>query len=279
MQTMSPKEKLIHRDDPELSPLSKDSIGCTIAEHHLEDEEYMQKVRIFPLDPTVLPTKSKTPLPQEIVATKLMDQRHPLPTELLKLEFTEPKTSTQVVETPQSESASIENSSNSINTLGEIEKNSEEEKEEVFFEHIVQKTDTLVGLSLKYHVPTADLVRVNQLKSYQIYYLKIMLIPTQGRSFPPQLIAPPTNKSKIISFQKRVGCTIEEARYYMEECECDEEKALQAYEEEKRWEKQASNTFKGSSLHLDPNSAVTKKSKKKDRKKKSLKNVVKSLLT
>jgi len=200
------------------------------------------------------------PLPQEVIQRKLRDVRHPLPEALLALECQR----FQILQLSD-KSFNDENSQNSAEAQTKRSKgeNSEFKKEEheipPFIEHVVQKNDSLIHLSLKYDVSVSQLRQVNfLLTGDMIHHRKTWLIPTNGRLITPETPKPPTERELILRFKSRFGCTFEEANYYLQESNWEFETASKEFEEDKKWE--ASNqTFKPAVV-LDPKAEIKKTS-------------------
>lgn len=109
-------------------------------------------------------------------------------------------------------------------------------EDDQFIYHPVQKEDTLMGISLKYNVPMVDIQRVNRLMGSQnIWHLKTIKIPKTKDSKATPLFMSPKNltvdplEGPIAEFQRVVGCSKEEASFYVSEAGGDVEMALIDY--------------------------------------------------
>eukprot|EP01114_Cavostelium_apophysatum_P008056 TRINITY_DN2031_c0_g1_i3.p1 TRINITY_DN2031_c0_g1~~TRINITY_DN2031_c0_g1_i3.p1 ORF type:complete len:480 (-),score=125.36 TRINITY_DN2031_c0_g1_i3:321-1760(-) len=181
-KTLSLKEKTDFRNDPELSPFSQNSIGCTVCDHHAEDAAYSAIITQFPIrsDVEAASEPSIRVLPEQLLARKGIAGYK----KTLDETPTSPKLGPKVAE-ERPKSPSEENPAEN------------DEKPPEFFVHMIQKEDTLVGLSLKYSIPVPILQRVNHLSGanlLQISHMKSIRIPTNGKYIPSQTIRPPTKR-------------------------------------------------------------------------------------
>jgi len=238
-KTMTMNEKLAHRDDPELSPLHRYAIGCTIAEHHLLDSRYDDIINQFPVDTSAetlekVNKQPRRPLPQEIVSKKLNDTRNPLPEELLKLEYKK--------DTLQIEGKAKEQEEEKV-------ADHEDVQPPPLFTYTIQPGDTLVGISMRFNAPIEELKKHNYLPhGYNVYHLKTMQIPTNGKPVPKLLMPPPSKADQLKEFKRKAGdaCTLEEAKFYMEAANYNEDTALEEFKEDRRWAANSTVQFRPS---------------------------------
>jgi len=207
-KTMSMQEKLEHRDDKDLSPFSADSIGCTICDHHTEDKQYTAKISQFPIrDHQAASQATSQPsriLPQEIVAKKLGDKRNPLNEDMLSIEYNKPIE--PIIRSTSPTTPEIHNDDESTSSEEDEDKKKKDEKVADFFVHIIEKGDTLVGLSLKYGVQVDVLARINFLNKsnfHQISHIKQLKIPTNGKTISPQVLRTPTKQEITNEFARK----------------------------------------------------------------------------
>jgi len=115
----------------------------------------------------------------------------------------------------------------------------------VMVRHLVAKTDTLAGLSLRYGVKVDDIKQANNLTSQSIFAHKFLLVPNPARTPAPEelsnTVMPKDGKKGIAveRFRAVAKCDKEEASFYLEEHEFDVERALAAFRADLEWEKQA----------------------------------------
>jgi hypothetical protein len=120
-----------------------------------------------------------------------------------------------------------------------------ETKEPVMVRHLVRKTDTLVGLSLRYGVKVDDIKQANKLNTnHSVFAYKYLLIPNPARVPPPEESEeslPKDGKQSIAlaQFKAMAHCNQEEAHYYLSEHRYDLKKALDTYRQDLAWEKAA----------------------------------------
>ncbi|PRP80119.1 hypothetical protein PROFUN_12202 [Planoprotostelium fungivorum] len=116
-----------------------------------------------------------------------------------------------------------------------------------FLRHHVKKTDTLLGLSIRYKVKPEDLRSVNKVnRDAELYTRGHLLIPFHGQD-----IEDPDEKSEmdekkaemrrlIRKFQREFKCHSEsEAQFYLEESRYDYERAAEEFRADEEWEKRA----------------------------------------
>jgi len=177
----------------------------------------------------------------------LNDNRNPLPEEL-KLLTNAPQEAHQssLLDTP------IEENSHE-------EPKTEEEEEEKdksndlalaiptpFVTYNIQPGDTLIGISLKFAVPIEVLKKHNYLPhGYNVYHLKAMQIPTWGKDVPIPATKPMTRPEQLKEFKRKAGqdCTLEEAKFYMENSNYDEAVALKEFKEDREWSTDSTTDF------------------------------------
>jgi len=252
---MTVNEILEHRGDRDLSPASKQSVGCKVTDSHLEDVEFTMSLNHFAIRPvdTIDKIPPRPALPQEIVEKKLGKLLHPTAEDqFLALEYkpTLKQDEGEMID-PKNENNEEEEEKEKEKEKGKEKKEKEKEekeKENPFFIHVVTKTDTLVGLALRYGVSVDEIKRANFLTSGQlIWHRKNLRIPTHGRVFQPQRIAVPTHREIASLFKNKTGCKdLAEAKYYLEDCEYDMETALKHFEEDKKWENENETRFHNS---------------------------------
>lgn len=125
-------------------------------------------------------------------------------------------------------------------------------------EHPVSKSDTLMGLSLRYGINVAELKRYNNLPTENISYLKTINIPKGGRgaALPPASEA--ASRSAVIrAFASKHKLSKEEATYYLEEARFEEATAQRALQADLDFEDAASGGSGrgGSATHSSGGSA------------------------
>eukprot|EP00698_Gefionella_okellyi_P008548 TRINITY_DN2123_c0_g1_i1.p1 TRINITY_DN2123_c0_g1~~TRINITY_DN2123_c0_g1_i1.p1 ORF type:complete len:286 (-),score=51.52 TRINITY_DN2123_c0_g1_i1:709-1566(-) len=123
-----------------------------------------------------------------------------------------------------------------------------------FVLHTVTDTDTLVGLALKYHVSTQDIRSHNKLFGDNVFSRKKLIMPTKvapARVIEELAQASANARAGIVSPQERVrkqltliesfritmGCTEQEAKYYMQVSNYSMDKACRLLKEDRDWEK------------------------------------------
>ncbi|KAL6056840.1 hypothetical protein QOT17_015867 [Balamuthia mandrillaris] len=119
--------------------------------------------------------------------------------------------------------------------------------EEDFFYHTIQDTDTLQGLSLKYHVSREALKRVNNTSSdIQLMAMKQIRVPKSEHvkaPLPsPQQTEEQARRATFRKFKSRTECTDEEAKFYLQEAHYDLEKAMALWREDEDWEYKATHS-------------------------------------
>jgi LysM repeat protein len=120
----------------------------------------------------------------------------------------------------------------------------------VMVRHLVAKTDTLAGVSLRYGVKVDDIKQANNLTSQSIFAHKYLLVPNPARTPPPSddlnSVMPKDGKKSIASerFRALAKCGREEAQFYLEEHDYDFKLALAAYQADLEWEKKAPKPHK-----------------------------------
>lgn len=130
--------------------------------------------------------------------------------------------------------------------LSELPKAFEMEGSVVFMkpsvvEHIIMPTDTIQGICLRYRVTSTDLRRANLFSGNNIRFKTSLLIPINGGSIVnPQV---ETHDVTLQRFKNITGEGIEEARMYLEEYEWDLRKAIDGWNDDRRWEETQSGSF------------------------------------
>jgi len=115
----------------------------------------------------------------------------------------------------------------------------------VMVRHLVAKTDTLAGLSLRYGVKVDDIKQANNLTSQSIFAHKYLLVPNPARMPAPEelsnTVMPKDGKKSIAveRFLVAAKCDRDEANYYLEDHDFDVQRALAAFRADLEWEKNA----------------------------------------
>jgi len=104
-----------------------------------------------------------------------------------------------------------------------------------YYKHKVLTNETLVGISLKYSISMEELKRANKLFSREIYTRKFLLIPVSPNTPLPQN-EPDSRLELLRTFKSKTKSSLEEAKFYLDSNDGNVEKALQEWEEDKRWE-------------------------------------------
>jgi LysM repeat protein len=100
-----------------------------------------------------------------------------------------------------------------------------------FFEHAVQRSDTLMGLSLKYRVSIPELKRLNDLHSDNLATTPILRIPCgpdAAKLAVPAPAPPDSERALVRRFKLTHDVGEEEARYYLSSSSFDYEAATRA---------------------------------------------------
>jgi hypothetical protein len=116
----------------------------------------------------------------------------------------------------------------------------EDTGEEEFLVHRVNRSDSLLSLSLRYGVPVPQIRRDNGVSAFNDSIrgygeLRIRRAPNAHRP----LLAPPVDR-KVLDLQtlmKATGLSKQESEYYMSIAEDDFDAALAEYKEDMEWEK------------------------------------------
>jgi len=148
----------------------------------------------------------------------------------------------------------VHNDDESTSSEEDEDKKKKDEKVPDFFVHIIEKGDTLVGLSLKYGVQVDVLARINFLNKsnfHQISHIKQLKIPTNGKTISPQVLRTPTKQEITNEFARKNKLNADEARYYLEDNNWDIEAATKELEKDEEWEKENAQKFKASE-HFEP---------------------------
>jgi hypothetical protein len=136
-------------------------------------------------------------------------------------------------------------------------KNEETQQDENFIYHSVGKTDTLMGLSLRYRVPIATLKLVNNLPTENLAALKVVKVPKENaRPRAVSLGVVETMDAKIRKFTRTEGCSESEARLYIEDAGGDVDLAVQQYRDDLEEERKAGISVEGVAATV-ANSSVT----------------------
>jgi len=134
-----------------------------------------------------------------------------------------------------------ENRAASASSNKSVDSTPEEIKhEEEYIIHQVASNDTLVGISLYYHAKIADIQKLNNLTSHQIFHKKTLLIPPPDVELPPKKLVYESNEQlrqqKLMKiFMELNNCSKEEAKYYMELCEFNIEEATKQWKMDDQW--------------------------------------------
>eukprot|EP00732_Lithocolla_globosa_P005688 Lithocolla_globosa_v1_NODE_6067_length_1142_cov_6.632015.p1 type:complete len:245 gc:universal NODE_6067_length_1142_cov_6.632015:977-243(-) len=114
--------------------------------------------------------------------------------------------------------------------------------------HYVTKSDTLVGVSLRYGISVPELRRVNSLFSNDIFCKKKLLIPI---AYLPDNVVAPSNewkkeqkrKQALVKFRREMQVSLEETIFYVDQAEGDFDNAKVAFLADVEWSKiQATKT-------------------------------------
>jgi LysM repeat protein len=100
-----------------------------------------------------------------------------------------------------------------------------------FFEHAVQRSDTLMGLSLKYRVSIPELKRLNDLHSDNLATMPVLRIPCgpdAAKLAVPAPAPPDSERALVRRFKLTHDVGEEEARYYLSSSSFDYEAATRA---------------------------------------------------
>jgi len=122
-------------------------------------------------------------------------------------------------------------------------KEEEESQNDDFFLHKVLTTDTLVGLSLRYNIPTKDIQRINRLTTDQVYTKKTLLIPKNANAKlpnPDDIAVLEESQRKLKhqrDFRRETSCSREESLYYLEESNYNYPESIQSWRSDREWEK------------------------------------------
>lgn len=153
---------------------------------------------------------------------------------------------------------SAENSKGAINTLllTELGEKLIQRNGVMFIRHDVDiHVDTLTGISLRYHISSDQLKQANKLRSDEELWTRThILIPYKGQKFEE-----PNEEERlrrlqqlqqryIRRFVKLHRCSQEEATLYLEQNQFDFEEASVEYEDDLRWERENSHSFKKSTI-------------------------------
>jgi hypothetical protein len=103
-----------------------------------------------------------------------------------------------------------------------------------FIEHVVLRTDTAMGLRLKYKVTLPELRRHNNFFGDKISCCPVLKIPTAN--LPPGFKITTTHATKIQILRNKGKLQENEAKYYLELHEGDLDKAVEEAVADMRWE-------------------------------------------
>lgn len=131
--------------------------------------------------------------------------------------------------------------------LEEKEKKQSEEERELrdqgYFKHHVQTTDTLQGISLRYGIPVDDIKKINKLfNASSLISRRFIYVKTSKdiTSLPPPIeTSEEQRKRQMVSKFVSIGkdSSKEEARAYLESNNWDLAAALKEYDGDRNWEK------------------------------------------
>eukprot|EP01119_Soliformovum_irregulare_P008728 TRINITY_DN21833_c0_g1_i1.p1 TRINITY_DN21833_c0_g1~~TRINITY_DN21833_c0_g1_i1.p1 ORF type:complete len:410 (+),score=83.19 TRINITY_DN21833_c0_g1_i1:76-1305(+) len=110
-----------------------------------------------------------------------------------------------------------------------------------YFQHYVEMTDTVRGLSLRYNVPTEEIKTINKFnRDEDIWTRNEILIPFSGQ----QLTVPDADqfeaqrKARLVRrFKRSVNIQEHEALYYLDTFDYDYDAAMEEYKQDSQWEK------------------------------------------
>jgi len=133
--------------------------------------------------------------------------------------------------------------------------------------HIVQHTDTLAGLSLRYGCSTEELRRINHLPTQSIHERSVLKVPPSSNQVENVTEASQLTETMEELMKKRLAarlvkenppCVFSEAVYYLELADYNFEEAVKDYQEDASWSKSNSS----SATTSNPKSKPKRKSNK-----------------
>eukprot|EP00741_Cyanophora_paradoxa_P002876 tig00000079_g2792.t1 len=134
-------------------------------------------------------------------------------------------------------------------------------------EHPVSAADTLLGLSLCYNVPVAQIRQANGLSLgaspstpvERLTFKKKLIIPSNGSYVPPRPeVLEALRQSKALrQFGEMTGADVEEAKFYCSNSNYDAAKAAAEYKEDKAWENSKQNSRSEDARSSQRSSAAT----------------------
>jgi hypothetical protein len=186
----------------------RDCIGCCREERHVEDVEYTRTISHFHPDLNVLRENHKQRLEQqararELAATAAIAQKS-IP-----------------VESKQVDELVVDGD---------------------YLMHTVRPTDTLAGLEVRYGVSAAQIRRSNpQMVGDVFQHIKLLRIPRVAGLPAPRTPLPMDENAQhrvmVQAFASQHGCQREEAKFYLEDCNWDVQKAHAAFVGDLEFEK------------------------------------------
>jgi len=125
--------------------------------------------------------------------------------------------------------------------------NSQDEKVNQYYIHMVLDTDTLQGIAIKYGCSVQEIRELNQLRSNIIHERVSLQIPHKRDNVSNDIKLEDLEKlleSKLIhKFKRQAKCTLEEAKYYLDEANMEFSKAFIAFAGDSEWSKSANPPF------------------------------------
>eukprot|EP01118_Nematostelium_gracile_P014946 TRINITY_DN5909_c0_g1_i1.p1 TRINITY_DN5909_c0_g1~~TRINITY_DN5909_c0_g1_i1.p1 ORF type:complete len:392 (-),score=85.75 TRINITY_DN5909_c0_g1_i1:11-1186(-) len=105
--------------------------------------------------------------------------------------------------------------------------------------HVVQDTDTLTGICLRYNTSPQVVKKFNRMMSDQVITRKIIYIPHDGLTPlpPPPAVSEELRKKRLVNNFMHVHNIkdFEEAQYYLDEGDWDNTKASVLYQQDQKW--------------------------------------------
>eukprot|EP01092_Planopodium_desertum_P012644 TRINITY_DN598_c0_g2_i1.p1 TRINITY_DN598_c0_g2~~TRINITY_DN598_c0_g2_i1.p1 ORF type:complete len:309 (+),score=-20.06 TRINITY_DN598_c0_g2_i1:62-988(+) len=117
--------------------------------------------------------------------------------------------------------------------------------ETMYFKHVKEEGDTLLGLAIRYDIDVGELKRINRLFSDQMFQLsKFILIPKEKEALPMKDKKLEDKNSLLLSkFKRRTGCDLATAKYYLSMTEYKFDEALKEWNDDIAFEKSSGKSF------------------------------------